>query len=155
MKLTIITIGTRMPGWVTEGYNEYAKRLPREFSLELKEIALTNRGKNADIARAIEKESELMLAAIPAQERVIALDVLGRGQSTENIAQHMSQWQMEGGNTSFLIGGPEGLSRDCLNRANAKWSLSDLTLPHPLVRIVLAEQLYRAWSILNNHPYHR
>lgn len=155
MKLTIVAIGTRMPGWVTEGYNEYAKRMPRECSIELKEIALSTRGKNADIARAIEKESEQMLAAIPAQERVIALDLQGRSQTTEGIAKHIAQWQMEGGNTSFLIGGPEGLSRDCLNRANAKWALSDLTLPHPLVRIVLAEQLYRAWSILNNHPYHR
>lgn len=155
MKLTIVAIGTRMPGWVTEGYQDYAKRLPRECALELKEIPLSGRGKNADIARAIEKESELMLAAIPAQERVIALDVEGRSQSTEMVARQLSQWQMEGGNTSFLIGGPEGLAGACLNRADARWSLSDLTLPHPLVRIVLAEQLYRGWSLLNNHPYHR
>jgi 23S rRNA (pseudouridine1915-N3)-methyltransferase len=144
-----------MPDWVTAGYEEYAKRMPRECSLELREISLATRGKNADIARAIEKESEAMLLAIPTQERVIALDVLGKSQSTESVAASLQKWQMDGGNTSFLIGGPDGLSRDCLARADAKWSLSGLTLPHPLVRIVLAEQLYRAWSLLHHHPYHR
>lgn len=144
-----------MPDWVQAGYSEYAKRLPRECALELKEIPLATRGKNADITRAIEKESEAMLAAVPTQERVIALDVLGKPQTTETLAEALRNWQMEGGNTSFLIGGPDGLSTDCLNRATQRWSLSGLTLPHPLVRIVLAEQLYRAWSLLNNHPYHR
>lgn len=155
MKLTIIAVGTRMPDWVQTGYGEYAKRLPRECSLELREVPLATRGKNTDIARAIEKESEAMLASIPAQERVIALDVLGKPQTTELLAESLRNWQMQGGNTSLLIGGPDGLSADCLARANQRWSLSGLTLPHPLVRIVLAEQLYRAWSLLNNHPYHR
>lgn len=144
-----------MPDWVLAGYGEYAKRMPRECALELREIPLSARGKNADITRAIEKESESMLAAIPAQERVIALDVLGKPQTTESLADALRSWQMQGGNTSLLIGGPDGLSADCLTRANQRWSLSGLTLPHPLVRIVLAEQLYRAWSLLNNHPYHR
>lgn len=144
-----------MPDWVQAGYGEYAKRMPRECALELREIPLSARGKNADIARAIEKESESMLATIPAQERVIALDVLGKPQTTESLADALRNWQMQGGNTSLLIGGPDGLSADCLARANQRWSLSGLTLPHPLVRIVLAEQLYRAWSLLNNHPYHR
>jgi 23S rRNA (pseudouridine1915-N3)-methyltransferase len=155
MKLTIIAVGTRMPDWVQTGYGEYAKRLPRECALELREIPLATRGKNTDIARAIEKESEAMLASIPAQERVIALDVLGKLQTTDSLADALRNWQMQGGNTSLLIGGPDGLSADCLSRANQRWSLSGLTLPHPLVRIVLAEQLYRAWSLLNNHPYHR
>jgi 23S rRNA (pseudouridine1915-N3)-methyltransferase len=155
MKLTIIAVGTRMPDWVQTGYGEYAKRLPRECALELREVPLATRGKNTDIARAIEKESEAMLASIPAQERVIALDVLGKPQTTELLAESLRNWQMQGGNTSLLIGGPDGLSADCLARANQRWSLSGLTLPHPLVRIVLAEQLYRAWSLLNNHPYHR
>lgn len=144
-----------MPDWVQAGYGEYAKRMPRECALELREIPLPARGKNADIARAIEKESEAMLATIPAQERVIALDVLGKPQTTESLADALRSWQMQGGNTSLLIGGPDGLSKDCLTRANQRWSLSGLTLPHPLVRVVLAEQLYRAWSLLNNHPYHR
>ena len=123
--------------------------------MELREIPLATRGKNADIARAIEKESEAMLAAIPPQERVIALDVLGKPQTTASLADALRNWQMQGGNTSLLIGGPDGLSAHCLKRADQQWSLSGLTLPHPLVRIVLAEQLYRAWSLLNNHPYHR
>lgn len=144
-----------MPDWVQAGYNEYAKRLPRDCSLELKEIPLAQRGKNTDIARAIEKESESMLGAIPVQERVIALDVQGKPQSTESLAEHLRDWHMQGGNTSFLIGGPDGLSAGCLQRASQRWSLSGLTLPHPLVRIVLAEQLYRAWTLLNHHPYHR
>jgi len=144
-----------MPDWVEKGYSEYAKRLPRECSLELREISLANRGKNADLTRAIEKESEAILSAIPNQERVIALDVLGKPQSTESIATNLRNWQMQGGNTSLMIGGPDGLSATCLARAEQRWSLSGLTLPHPLVRIVLAEQLYRAWSLLNNHPYHR
>lgn len=144
-----------MPDWVQAGYSEYAKRLPRECALELKEIPLATRSKNTDIARAIEKESESILASVPAQERVIALDVLGKPQTTQTLADALRDWQMQGGNTSLLIGGPDGLSANCLARANQRWSLSGLTLPHPLVRIVLAEQLYRAWSLLNHHPYHR
>ncbi len=155
MKLTIVAVGTRMPDWVQAGYNEYAKRMPRECALALREIPLATRGKNTDTARAIERESEAMLAAIPTQERVIALDVLGHLQSTPLLADALRNWQMEGGNTSLLIGGPDGLSAECISRASQRWSLSRLTLPHPLVRIVLAEQLYRAWSLLNNHPYHR
>jgi 23S rRNA (pseudouridine1915-N3)-methyltransferase len=155
MKLTLIAVGTRMPAWVQTGYDEYAKRLPRDCALALREIPLATRGKNSDTARAIEKESEAMLAAIPTQERVIALDIPGKPQSTASMAEALRQWQMQGGNTSFLIGGPDGLSAACLARAQESWSLSQLTLPHPLVRIVLAEQLYRAWSLLNNHPYHR
>lgn len=144
-----------MPDWVVSGYEEYARRMPRECALELREIPLATRSKNTDIARAIEKESEAMLLAISPQERVIALDVLGKPQSTASLAKALETWQMAGGNTSFLIGGPDGLSGNCLARANERWSLSALTLPHPLVRIVLAEQLYRAWSLLNHHPYHR
>lgn len=155
MKLTIVAIGTRMPDWVQAGYSEYARRLPRECSLALREIPLATRGKHVDTTRVIEREGEAMLAAIPPQERLIALDVLGQPQTTPSIASALRNWQMEGGNTSLLIGGPDGLAPACLQRAGARWSLSGLTLPHPLVRIVLAEQLYRAWSLLNNHPYHR
>ena len=155
MQLTVVAVGTRMPDWVQAGYSEYAKRMPRECALELREIQPGARGKNADIARAIEREGEAILASIPPQERVIALDVRGKPQTTESLADNLRQWQMAGGNTSLLIGGPDGLSAECLQRANQRWSLSGLTLPHPLVRIVLAEQLYRAWSLLNHHPYHR
>lgn len=144
-----------MPGWVTTGFTEYAKRLPRDFSVELVELSLGPRGKNASIAKAIEKEGEQMLAAIPKGDRVIALDVLGKPWSTEQLADNIANWSMQGGNFSLLIGGPDGLSAECLQRADARWSLSALTLPHPTVRIILIEQLYRAWSILNNHPYHK
>lgn len=144
-----------MPDWVQAGYEEYARRLPRDCALELRELPLAQRGKNADIPRAIEKESDVMLAAIPLGDRVIALDVPGKIQNTTAIADAMKRWQQDGHNISFLIGGPDGLGKTCLARANESWSLSALTLPHPLVRIVLAEQIYRAWSILNNHPYHR
>ena len=155
MKMTLVAVGTRMPMWVQTGYEEYAKRLPRDCALLLKEIPLATRGKNTDMNRAIASEGEAMLAAIPAQERVIALDVTGKPQSTEMLAIHLQQWQQQGGNTSLLIGGPDGLAPACLTRAQERWSLSALTLPHPLVRIVLAEQFYRAWTLLNNHPYHR
>ncbi len=96
-----------------------------------------------------------MLAAIPDSDRVIALDVKGKSWSTEQLAQNLSRWRMDGDNYSLLIGGPDGLASDCLTRCDAKWSLSALTLPHPLVRIVVIEQLYRAWTILQHHPYHK
>lgn len=155
MRIRVIAVGTKMPAWVEEGYREYAKRLPREFSVDMLELPLGPRGKNASIERAISKEGEAMLAAIPDGDRVIALDVLGKPWSTETLADNLAGWRMDGRNCSLLIGGPDGLAAECLARADVKWSLSALTLPHPLVRIVLIEQLYRAWTLLNNHPYHK
>jgi len=155
MRVHLIAVGTKMPAWVEQGYNEYARRLPRDFALELIEIAPGQRGKGADVARAILREGEQMLAAIPKGDRVIALDVKGKPWSTEKLAQTIQDWRMDGCNYSLLVGGPDGLSAPCLARADLKWSLSAMTLPHPLVRILVAEQLYRAWSIINNHPYHR
>lgn len=144
-----------MPAWVEQGVNEYSKRLPPEIKFEIKEIGLGQRGKGADIKRAIASEGRQMLAAIPAADKVIALEVTGKPWRTEQLAGELQQWQREGDNISLLVGGPDGLAQECLARASKKWSLSALTLPHPLVRIVLAEQLYRAWTINNNHPYHR
>ncbi len=155
MRIKLITVGTRMPGWVEQGYGEYTKRMPKEMSVELLELPLGHRGKGADLARAIQKEGDQMLAAIPAADKVIALDVLGKSWSTEQLAGQLSDWQMDGGNISLLVGGPDGLDPRCLQRAERKWSLSALTLPHPLVRVLLAEQLYRAWTILKGHPYHK
>lgn len=155
MRTRIIAVGTKMPAWVETGYQEYAKRLPRDFTVEVVELPLGARGKNASIEKAILKEGEQMLAAIPAGDKVIALDVKGKPWSTEKLADNLADWRMVGGNYSLLIGGPDGLAPACLARADAKWSLSPLTLPHPLVRIVVIEQLYRAWTILNNHPYHK
>ena len=144
-----------MPKWVEQGVAEYQKRLPPEIKLELKEIALGKRGKGADIARAIAQEGQQMMAAIADRDHVVALEVKGKPWTTEQLARQLSDWQLQGDNVSLLVGGPDGLAVECRQRASQQWSLSPLTLPHPIVRIVLAEQLYRAWTINNNHPYHR
>lgn len=155
MKVRIIAVGTKMPTWVEQGYAEYAKRMPRDCVVELVELPLAQRGKNTDIARAMEKEGEEMLAAIGKGEQVIALDVKGKSWSTEQLAEQMANWRMSGSNYCLLIGGPDGLAPQCLAKAQIHWSLSALTLPHPMVRILVIEQLYRACSILQNHPYHK
>ena len=155
MRVKLIAVGTKMPKWVTTGYEEYAKRLPKDFALELVELQMAPRGKNTDIAKAIQKEGDAMLAAIPAGDKVIALEVLGKSWSTEQLADQTEQWRMDGYNISLLVGGPDGLDPRCTARADQAWSLSKLTLPHPMVRILLAEQIYRAWTLMNNHPYHR
>jgi 23S rRNA (pseudouridine1915-N3)-methyltransferase len=155
MRISVIAVGTRMPAWISQGIAEYSKRLPRELKLVWREIPLAKRGKEVGAAQSCAAEGELMLKAIPAGERVIALDVAGQRLSTVQLARQLEHWQMAGDNHSILIGGPEGLSPDCLARADQRWSLSDLTLPHPLVRVLLVEQLYRAWTITVNHPYHR
>lgn len=155
MKISLLAVGTRMPGWVEAGVAEYRKRLPPELQFDVREIALAKRGKNADIARALQQEGAAMLAALPPRDLVIALDVQGRSFGTEQLAAQLAQWQLSGDNVSLLVGGPDGLAAECLARAQQRWSLSALTLPHPLVRVLVAEQIYRAWSINNNHPYHR
>lgn len=155
MRIRLIAVGGKMPGWVSTGYDEYAKRLPADFRLELVELALGHRGKGADLARAIRAEGDAMLDAIPKGDRVIALTVDGRSWSTEQLAEQAEQWRMSGQNLSLLVGGPDGLDARCVAAADQKWSLSALTLPHPLVRIMLAEQLYRAWTLLQGHPYHK
>lgn len=144
-----------MPAWVEDGVAEYRKRLPAEIQLDIRELPMAKRGKTTDIRRAIAQEGEALLAAVPKGDVVIALDVLGKTVSTESLAASLRQWQMEGDNISILVGGPDGLAAECLSAARQKWSLSAMTLPHPLVRVVFAEQLYRAWTILANHPYHR
>ena len=155
MRLRIIAIGTKMPDWVDAGCNEYLKRLPSELNLEIVELPLGQRGKGADINRAIQREGEAMLKAIGEHDHVIALDVLGKPWSTKQLAEKLQHWQLSGDNFSLLVGGPDGLAPECLKQANSKWSLSALTLPHPLVRILLAEQIYRAGTINAGHPYHR
>ena len=155
MKLKPLAVGTRMPSWVETGCNEYSKRMPPELRIETIEIALGARGKNQPASKAIEKESQALLKAIGPRDFVVALDVIGRSLSTEQLARKLADWQMDGRDICLIIGGPDGLSKECLARADMRWSLSDLTLPHPLVRIVLMEQMYRAWTINAKHPYHR
>lgn len=123
--------------------------------MRMTELALGGRGKNASTAVAIEQEGDQMLAAVPDTHHVVALDIGGKDWSTEDLAQQLENWRMAGRDVSVLIGGPNGLARRCVERAQQRWSLSKLTLPHPLVRVLLAEQLYRAWTILQNHPYHK
>ncbi len=155
MRIHLIAAGGRMPGWVQDGFKEYAKRLPKECALYLKEIPLHRRSKEGDTSRQIEAEGSQMTAAIPQHSYVIALDQGGQQWSTEELAQHLARWLHHGQDLALLIGGPEGLAPVCLERAAIRWSLSRLTFPHPLVRVIVAEQLYRAWSLLQGHPYHR
>jgi 23S rRNA (pseudouridine1915-N3)-methyltransferase len=144
-----------MPGWVNTGTDEYASRMPSQCQLLIREVAAEKRTKNSDLQRIRQTEGDKLLAAIPDGNLVITLDVKGKVWSTEQLAQQLDSWMMSGRDVSLLVGGPEGLSPACLQRAEQSWSLSPLTFPHPLVRIVVAEQLFRAWSILTNHPYHR
>ncbi len=144
-----------MPRWVVEGYAEYARRMPAECRLRLVEVSPGHRGKGADIKRTMRDEGGRMLKAIPKGCQVLALDIGGRNWSTEELSGKLRDWMADGRDLALLVGGPEGLAAECLERASGRWSLSALTLPHPLVRVVVAEQLYRAWSLLRNHPYHR
>jgi 23S rRNA (pseudouridine1915-N3)-methyltransferase len=144
-----------MPKWVTEGYQEYAKRLPRECSLVLKEIDPAKRNKSAKPQQMMEEEAKRIQAAIPKGAHVVALDVLGKSWSTETLSENMKDWLQGGQDIALLIGGPDGLSPSCLQLARQRWSLSALTMPHPLVRVLLAEQLYRGWTLIQGHPYHR
>lgn len=155
MRLRMLCVGQKMPDWVNQGYSEYARRMPAELSLELTEIPMAHRGKNPDIPRLMQKEGEALLSAAGPRDRVVAMEVGGRSWSTEQLAGQLENWQQDGRDVCFMVGGPDGLPRACRDRADQLWSLSPLTLPHPLVRILLAEQLYRAWSITRNHPYHR
>lgn len=155
MKLRVLAPGGRMPVWVRDGVAEYTTRMPRECPVVLEELRPGNRRGGNDPAKAMAEEGRRMLSALGGDDRVIALDVRGSRWSTEKLARRMDDWLLEGRDVSFLIGGPDGLDPQCLARADHRVSLSDLTLPHGLVRVILAEQLYRAWSILTNHPYHR
>lgn len=155
MKIRLLTITHKSPSWIQEGYEEYAKRLPASCSLELIEIPAEKRSINADLKRITQREGEKMLRAIKSNHLVIALDVKGKEWSTEQLSEQLANWHLNGRNVDLLIGGPEGLATDCLNKAELSWSLSRLTFPHILVRLIVAEQIYRAYSLMNNHPYHR
>ena len=154
MKFRIIAVGQRPPDWVVAGFADYARRLPREVALRLSEIPVAPR-KELPVARARRQEGERILGELTSRDWVVALDVEGRSITTEGLAQKVTGWQMHGRDVAFLIGGPDGLDAACLERADERLSLSALTFPHGLVRVMLAEQLYRAWTLHSGHPYHR
>ncbi|XBS70922.1 23S rRNA (pseudouridine(1915)-N(3))-methyltransferase RlmH [Acerihabitans sp. KWT182] len=155
MRLQLIAVGNRMPDWVQTGFTDYLRRFPKDMPFELTEIPAGKRGKHADISRILEKEGELMLAAAGKGNRIVTLDIPGTPWETASLALQLERWKQDGRDVSLLIGGPEGLAPACKAAAEQSWSLSPLTLPHPLVRVLVAESLYRAWSITTNHPYHR
>ena len=155
MKVRLIAVGTRMPAWIRDGFDEYARRMPRECSLELVEVPVAERGKNADIARLKRTEADRIIKALPRDALVIAFDEGGESLSTEGWSKALAGWLQQGRDVAWIIGGPDGLAPEVLARADRRWSLSKLTLPHPLVRVLVAEQLYRAWTLVTNHPYHR
>lgn len=155
MKIRLLAIGTRMPEWVATAFKEYQKRLPSQCALELVEIRAAQRGARPDPKRAVKAESESLLAAIKDQERIIALDQRGQQWTSDALANQLADWLQEGRNVAMLIGGADGLAQAVRARAHQVWSLSALTLPHAVVRVVVAEQLYRAWSMLQGSPYHR
>lgn len=154
-RLRILATGSRMPDWVEAAYTDYSKRLPRDFAVELREFALSRQRSGSAVARAIDDEGAALLGAVAADEVVVALEVGGKPWSSDELATRLREWRDGGRRVSFLIGGPDGLSAACRARADAQWSLSRLTLPHALARIVVIEQLYRAYSIIAAHPYHR
>lgn len=155
MKARLIAVGEHAPSWVAQGFGEYQKRLSHWLPLDLVEVAPGVRGKGRDTARAIADEGARVLDALPKQAHVIALDGRGKMHSSEQLAVRLEHWRGQGRDLAFLIGGPEGHAAEVLARADECWSLGPLTLPHMLVRLVLAEQLYRAAALLANHPYHR
>jgi len=155
MKVDVIAVGTKMPSWVLEATAEYTKRLKQDLPLRFVEVPLAQRGKGQSSATWIEREGEQILTKVPKTSFVVALEVGGRALSTTDLAAEIEKVGAMGKDLVLLVGGPDGLSDGCRARADALWSLSKLTLPHPLVRVLLAEQFYRAVSVIKGHPYHR
>lgn len=155
MQLIIAAVGHKMPAWISTGFNEYAKRMPPELRIQLKEIKPVDRTGNGNTAGAIATESDRIEAAIPRDSCRIALDERGRDLTTIELSTYLLKWQQEGRDVTFIIGGADGLDPKIKSKAVMLLRISSLTLPHGMVRVMLAEQLYRAWSITQNHPYHR
>lgn len=155
MKARLIAVGEKAPDWVAAGYAEYVKRLSHWLPLELVEVAPGRRGKGLDPARAMAEEGQRVLAVVPKGALVVAMDGRGKAHSSEQLARRLEHWRQQGRDLAFLIGGPEGHASEVLAAADERWSLGPMTLPHMLVRLLVVEQLFRAASILANHPYHR
>ena len=155
MKCRLIAAGTRLPDWINAGFREYQKRLRAPLVLELVEIPVTTRRAGEGPDRAVAREGDLMMAAVGRDDYVVSLEVTGRVMNTEQLCAWLAERLRDARPLALLVGGPDGLAETCRSRANQSWSLSALTLPHGLVRVVLAEQIYRAMSLMAGHPYHR
>jgi len=155
MKLVIISVGHKMPGWITTGFNDYAKRMPREARIELLEIKPEPRNTGKTVQQIMAAEAQRILTAIPANCLSVALDENGTPPTTQQLTDQMTKWMRAGCNVAFIIGGADGLHASVKQAAQQQMALSSLTLPHAMVRVLLAEQLYRAYSMMHNHPYHR
>ena len=155
MQLVIAAVGHKMPAWITAGFDEYAKRMPAECRIVLKEIKPVDRSSSKTAETVMALERSRIEAVFPKGGRVIALDEHGQDLTTIQLSQHLTQWQQQGGDVTFVIGGADGLDASLKKSADMLIRVSSLTLPHGMVRVLLAEQLYRAWSITQNHPYHR
>lgn len=155
MKIRVLAVGVRMPGWVQEAWKDYAKRLPHDCALDLIEIRPEPRTSGKTTAQLMAAEARRLEAAIPAQAWRVVLDEHGQDVSTLALARHLEDWRGAGHDVCIVIGGPDGLDPDLKRSAQQTLRLSSLTLPHPMVRVLLAEQIYRAWAILAGHPYHR
>jgi 23S rRNA (pseudouridine1915-N3)-methyltransferase len=155
MRLQLLAIGQRMPGWVATGFAEYAGRMPRDLPLTLQELPNPARSRAMDTATLRRMEGQALIAAVPGQALVVALDEAGEAVDTRGLAGRIERWQRSGRDVVLVVGGAAGLDHAVRERADWVWSLSPLTFPHMLVRVLVAEQLYRGWSLLNRHPYHR
>lgn len=155
MHIRLLAVGDRQPGWVDEAFNIYTGRFPREWRFRVDTIATAKRTKGQPASRAIAMEGEQLLSRLAPDEQVVLLDERGRQLNSKKLASRLEDWQLDGRNLSFVIGGPDGVSDACRERSSFTWSLSDLTLPHGLARVLWAEALYRAWSLQTGHPYHR
>lgn len=155
MKLVVAAVGTRMPDWVTTAWDDYARRMPADCSLELREIKAEDRRTGKTTTRMMADEAERLTSVVTPGAITVALDERGRDVSTMDVFHSLEQWRETTSQVVFFIGGPDGLDDTLKREATLRWRLSSMTLPHPMVRVILAEQLYRAWAIMTNHPYHR
>lgn len=155
MHIRLLAVGDRQPSWVDETFARYSERFPREWKFRLDTIATVRRNKNDKSERAKNAEGEQILGKLNPQEQVVLLDERGKQFTSRLLAEKLAVWQSEGRDLCFVIGGPDGVTEACRQRADATWSLSQLTLPHGLARVIFAEALYRAWSLQSGHPYHR
>jgi len=155
MVIHFITVGQKMPKWVQDGYAEYAKRLPKSCALNLVELPMAQRGKTGSADKYKAEEAKKILAAIPKGAQLIILDEHGQQVTTKGLANKLEEWLGSGQDIALVVGGPDGLEQSLVQQAKWKWGLSKLTMPHPMVRILVAEQIYRAYSVIQNHPYHR